>query len=108
MGAELEHVAVVGFRQLLRRHDENESRNSHDKFIQTDGSVGTSFALPFGPEPNLDGAKKVPLTGERLEDDVEPVGVLELAVVLQQAHVSLHEVLVALGILESLVWDHMW
>ena len=59
-------------------------------------------------EPNLDGANKVLLAVEGLKDDAEPVGMLNLAIVLQQAHVSLYEVFMSLSILEPMVWDHVW
>ena len=83
------------------------SRYSNNKVIQADRLVGFSFALLSRSEFNFDGVNKVLLSGEGLENDAEPLGVLHLAVILQQAHFPLHKVLMSLSILITLVWNHV-
>ena len=107
-GAEVEHVAGVRLGTLHTGHDENKSRNPHDKFVKGGGIVGPSSALSPGPESDLDSANNVSFAGEGLENDTQPVGLFELPVVLEQTHIPLLEVLVPLCILESLVGNHVW
>ena len=64
MEIEYQLMVSMDFGKLLCGHDEDKSRDPHDKFIQCDGFVGSSFALLLGLNPTLTVRTMLPSLGK--------------------------------------------